>query len=102
MLHQNFTAAIDGCPVCQCSAELIDFRARLSDDGNEFKNQGVIVRLTYVLAIACVLGTTLRASAAEELPAADPPEVQRSLEGVTVEAPEPRYVAPTQRDRIGR
>ena len=69
---------------------------------NEFKNQGVIVRLTYVLAIVCVLGTTLRASAAEELHAADPPEVQGSLEGVTVEAPEPRYVAPTLRDRIGR
>jgi predicted aspartyl protease len=88
--------------VGQCSAALIDFPARLSDDGDEFKNQGVIVRFTYVLAIACVLGTILRASAADELHAADPPEVQGSLEGVTVEATEPRYVAPTQRDRIGR
>jgi predicted aspartyl protease len=63
---------------------------------------GVIVRFTYVLAIACVLGTPLRASVAEALHAADPQEVQGSIEGVTVEAIEPRYVAPTLRDRIGR
>ena len=60
------------------------------------------MQLTYVLAIACALATSLRASAAEESHTADPQEAQESIEGVTVEATEPRYVAPTLRDRIGR
>lgn len=61
-----------------------------------------MVRLTYVLTMVCVLGTVLRAAAADDPPPAELPQAQGSIEGVTVEAPEPRYVAPTLRDRIGR
>jgi predicted aspartyl protease len=35
-------------------------------------------------------------------PAAQPPPSEEELQQIIVEAPEPRYVAPTRRDRIGR
>ena len=69
---------------------------------NEFTIQGVTVRLTYVVAITWMLGTAVRASVADELAPTESPQVPGSLEEVTVEATEPRYVAPTLRDRIGR
>jgi predicted aspartyl protease len=54
-----------------------------------------------VALIACSIAWSVRAHAAEELtvPTQAPSE---SVEEVVVEAPEPRYVAPTLRDRIGR
>jgi predicted aspartyl protease len=48
------------------------------------------------------LGSTGAVLAAEPEQAAAPPPPQDVLEEVVIRAPEPRYVAPTRRDRIGR
>jgi len=60
------------------------------------------MQLARVSVIVCSLGWILRASAMEER--ADPPPTIPSdvVDEVVVEAPEPRYAAPTLRDRIGR
>ena len=63
-----------------------------------------------VAAIACSLAWSAQVSAADPIvnepttePTSEPtPAAPESIEGVLVEAPEPRYVAPTLRDRIGR
>ena len=47
-------------------------------------------------------GTGLDPSGPTEPPAEPPPQAKTSTPEVVVEAPEPRYVAPTLRDKIGR
>ena len=58
-------------------------------------------RVTVVLIVVS-LGWSLRATAMEELAAARPQVAAEVIEEVSVEAREPRYAAPTLRDRIGR
>lgn len=56
-----------------------------------------------LLGLAMTLGSLLaQADPQGTLPAPPPPAVIEALQEVTVSAPEPRYVAPTRRDRIGR
>ena len=52
--------------------------------------------------IVCSFGWSLRAAATDELAPAPTDATSRVLEEVLVEAREPRYAAPTLRDRIGR
>lgn len=63
-----------------------------------------LIRLS--LALACLLGPALAAAAGATATAATPagqtPAATRPLSQVIIQAPEPRYVAPTRRDRIGR
>jgi predicted aspartyl protease len=58
-------------------------------------------RVTVVLIVVS-LGWSLRATAMEELAAARPQVAAEVIEEISVEAREPRYAAPTLRDRIGR
>ena len=56
-----------------------------------------------LLGLAMTLGSLLaQADPQGTLPAPTPPAAIEALQEVTVSAPEPRYVAPTRRDRIGR
>jgi predicted aspartyl protease len=59
------------------------------------------MRRYWLAAAALALALTLPAAGATDSPAAAPAIVDE-LSEVIVVAPEPRYVAPTQRDRIGR
>lgn len=54
------------------------------------------------LGLAMTLGALLAQAEPPATPAAPPPATIEALQEVTVSAPEPRYVAPTRRDRIGR
>jgi len=63
------------------------------------------MRHRFHLVPALLLGQILQGAPAAEPPAPPPPVAQSSaetLDEVVVVAPEPRYVAPTRRDRIGR
>jgi predicted aspartyl protease len=60
------------------------------------------MRSVSIAAIAWFLGWCAPAHADDVPPPPAPAEVPMTLDEVTVEAPEPRYVAPTLRDRIGR
>ena len=60
--------------------------------------------MNHLLNFAMTLGSLLAQAEPPMLPATPPapPPVVEKLQEVTVSAPEPRYVAPTNRDRIGR
>ena len=68
----------------------------------------VIGRLALLAAVSVLVGATEPspgpATPAPLAPAATTPVVAEgdTLEEIVVEAPEPRYVSPTRRDRIGR
>ncbi|MBS0395329.1 MAG: aspartyl protease family protein [Proteobacteria bacterium] len=54
-------------------------------------------------ALSCLLALVPASGRADEPPPAAPPaDVSGQVPDVVVEAPEPRYVAPTRRDKIGR
>jgi predicted aspartyl protease len=59
------------------------------------------MRSVYLAAIAYLMGHAVSVLA-ENAPTLPATEVPMTIDEVTVEAPEPRYVAPTLRDRIGR
>ena len=61
--------------------------------------------MNHLVNFAMTLGSLLAQTEPPAVPApapASPPPVVEQLQEVTVSAPEPRYVAPTNRDRIGR
>lgn len=64
------------------------------------------VRARTLLLVALAAGAVLARTGAQETgdrqPQAHPPEARAPTPGVIVQAPEPRFVAPTRRDRIGR
>jgi predicted aspartyl protease len=64
-------------------------------------SSGKSMRRYWLAAAALALALTLPAAGAIDSPAAAP-AIDDELAEVIVVAPEPRYVAPTQRDRIGR
>ena len=55
-----------------------------------------------LLGLAMTLGALLAQGEPPATPSSPPPATIDALQEVTVSAPEPRYVAPTRRDRIGR
>jgi predicted aspartyl protease len=54
------------------------------------------------LVVSAILPRTHANGAGAAPPAPPPPDVQPPAPGVVVQAPEPRFVAPTRRDKIGR
>ena len=56
--------------------------------------------MTEIASLVLLVGVALQAAGQSTNPATDPSVPP--LETVVVSAPEPRYVAPTLRDRIGR
>lgn len=65
----------------------------------------LVIRPHFSIALLSLIATTTAAQAPVPSPAQAPAQIadeSRTLEEVIVTAPEPRYVAPTLRDRIGR